>query len=997
MVKSTYSGDIQLDADCPWPGLAPFAEATQGFFHGRNEEIEQLFRLVRRANLAVLFGRSGLGKTSLIKAGLFPLLREGGFLPIYFRIDFQPSAQPPIDQFWKILAETLREYGVEGHPHKVHETMWEYFHGKDNDFWGPRNSLVMPVLVFDQFEEIFTLGRNVQASSQFLREVADLVENRTPQSLSDIIERDQSRIDDLDYSKDQVKVLIAFREDFLPEFEGCRSFMPSIMGERMRLTTMTGHQARDVILRSGGALIEEPVADRIIAFIAGPQSVTLTPDHVEIEPALISVICRELNERRRQAKREKITDDMLESAQGEIIAGFYDSSVSHVNEKTREFIQNELLTESGFRNSCAIDDAINTPGVTMEAIEHLIDCRLLRREIYLGTMRLELTHDLLAPVIKARRDQRRQAKIQHRHKRKIQAIVGAIALVLCGATIATTYYVHRQEAALERALREKDEKDKLYADKERLVAKLEILLKEKDDAQKGAVTNYNVSLGAAAKNADIIKQRVKEKRLSRGVAIDLLVNWNDMLEGLKVASPSQDSLIAEQQLTKSLHELYAELNDTSGMGRASAAGKSLAARISNEFPESAVGPQSHVQFLVAQSRAQLATGDFAGAEANARQSLAENTAIIASNPSTANSSRRLARDHFILGRVLARRHKLNEAEAEFRTALSLYEPDSTIKLIGREIAAVRRELARVLARQGRLDEGLLEAGSSVSTLTSMPDDKLTPNRAANIRGGIVLANLKYLYGDLPAAENIISDIEPRLDRWRGEDQDYGEWRDLYIWMQRSNGEIFLRNNKYDEAYAVLRKAIKDYRAPKLDGADYVISMSDYILSQAYMVKGQLANGAPVSGRKLLEESRLMLKEATNRQNSFSEGSALISLVDFALGDIAMARGNRKEALSRYATGIETMSLLVREYPDDIQWQWDLAMAQISESLIMAQTGMSVSSSRYEGARDTLKKILEAHPTVILWQQDFDRLPALPKIIARKTGGVRAPQVPPPWK
>ena len=68
-----------LDAENPWPGLMPFTEATQAFFHGREAEAAELLRRVRRERLTILFGQSGLGKTSLLCAGLFPRLRVADF------------------------------------------------------------------------------------------------------------------------------------------------------------------------------------------------------------------------------------------------------------------------------------------------------------------------------------------------------------------------------------------------------------------------------------------------------------------------------------------------------------------------------------------------------------------------------------------------------------------------------------------------------------------------------------------------------------------------------------------------------------------------------------------------------------------------------------------------------------------------------------------------------------------------------------------------------
>src|SRR5258706_3319394 len=43
----------------PWPGLMPFTEGAQAYFHGRETEAAELFRLIRRETVTVLFGQSG--------------------------------------------------------------------------------------------------------------------------------------------------------------------------------------------------------------------------------------------------------------------------------------------------------------------------------------------------------------------------------------------------------------------------------------------------------------------------------------------------------------------------------------------------------------------------------------------------------------------------------------------------------------------------------------------------------------------------------------------------------------------------------------------------------------------------------------------------------------------------------------------------------------------------------------------------------------------------
>jgi hypothetical protein len=99
-----------LDAENPWPGLMPFTEATQAFFHGRDAEAADLLRRVRRERLSILFGQSGLGKTSLLCAGLFPRLRAADFLPVYIRLDWTTERVSPVAQIKQALTENLAEH-----------------------------------------------------------------------------------------------------------------------------------------------------------------------------------------------------------------------------------------------------------------------------------------------------------------------------------------------------------------------------------------------------------------------------------------------------------------------------------------------------------------------------------------------------------------------------------------------------------------------------------------------------------------------------------------------------------------------------------------------------------------------------------------------------------------------------------------------------------------------------------------------------------------------
>lgn len=75
-------------------GLLPFQEADRDRFYGRETDTAALFEMIRRSDFrfGVLFGESGCGKTSLLRAGLLPKLWEEGYLPIFCRSYKDPLA-----------------------------------------------------------------------------------------------------------------------------------------------------------------------------------------------------------------------------------------------------------------------------------------------------------------------------------------------------------------------------------------------------------------------------------------------------------------------------------------------------------------------------------------------------------------------------------------------------------------------------------------------------------------------------------------------------------------------------------------------------------------------------------------------------------------------------------------------------------------------------------------------------------------------------------------
>ena len=97
-LEPTAESIFTLSSENPWPDLAAFGEDGKSFFKGRERETAELARLVKRESLSVCFGKSGTGKTSLLRAGLFPALREENYVPIYIRPNYDESTSPLVDQ-----------------------------------------------------------------------------------------------------------------------------------------------------------------------------------------------------------------------------------------------------------------------------------------------------------------------------------------------------------------------------------------------------------------------------------------------------------------------------------------------------------------------------------------------------------------------------------------------------------------------------------------------------------------------------------------------------------------------------------------------------------------------------------------------------------------------------------------------------------------------------------------------------------------------------------
>ena len=375
--------DAAVDSQHPWLGLASFTEETRQYFYGREEEVAELGRRVQRKLLTILFGQSGLGKTSILRAGIVPRLRPEGYCPVYVRIDYSRDSPAPSDQIKDAIFRATQAAGAWTQTGVAvgGESLWEFLHHRDDVLRDGSGKTLVPLLIFDQFEEIFTLAQSDdfgrQRAAQFVEDLADLVENRAPKALEARMDADDAAAEQFDFARADYRILIALREDYLAHLEGLKGAMPSITQNRMRLARMTGQQALAAVMKPGGKLVTEEVAAAIVRFTAGGSELA----NAEVEPSLLSLICRELNNARLAQGRSEISADLLAGSRDTILSEFYERALADQPPGVRQVIEDHLLTDSGFRESLAeerVQKAFAAAGAPPGMLGTLVDRRLLR-------------------------------------------------------------------------------------------------------------------------------------------------------------------------------------------------------------------------------------------------------------------------------------------------------------------------------------------------------------------------------------------------------------------------------------------------------------------------------------------------------------------------------------------------------------------------------------------------------------------------------------------
>jgi len=221
----------------PYPGLASFTEADAEYFFGRELEVEEMWKKLRRPHLLGLVGPSGAGKSSFIRAGLLPVIPTG-----WRAVVSTPGSQP----FTALAHALARDLAGD------EEAVQDLLRFDDPEVavslvtrWRCRHDQAL--IVVDQFEELFT-----QNPSETQERFAELLGRLALES--------------------DAHVLLSMRDDFLFH---CHAFEPlhPILSELTLLGPPTGAALRRAVvqpaLKCGYRFEDEDLVEEMVGEVGG--------------------------------------------------------------------------------------------------------------------------------------------------------------------------------------------------------------------------------------------------------------------------------------------------------------------------------------------------------------------------------------------------------------------------------------------------------------------------------------------------------------------------------------------------------------------------------------------------------------------------------------------------------------------------------------------------------------------------------------------------------
>lgn len=451
-------------------GTLPFGDTKvdQALFCGRDAEIEQFSSQIAASPIVLLFSRSGLGKTSLVNAGVVPALRQRGYLPIVVRLaagEFY-TQEPRLDNDGRVtgdIASNLLDQiehcaaaaGVEIKGEKDRSGLWAFF---SSARFHARDRGIRPVLIIDQFEELFS-RLAPEAKESFVDQLSDFARNRPPEEVrKDAEARIESAGSDLERQKltslaygevgHDAKLVLVVRDEVLPELEELTSSIPAIFRTIFRLLPLTPTEAREAIVvpaervaELGGEKLsyDADAVEEIVGFLRTKIVNGREVAGDSIEPMQLQMLCSDLERRCAAAKKLTVSSSDLGGVKGmrRVIDDYYRrviESLPRIRQgwngrryylsrsnwgmfnfprmAARYLCEMQLITSFGQRNSVQYNVITSEIGVQPADLRLMVNSYLLRTDARLNTQFYELSHDsLVAPLINRRRMRQKIGRI----------------------------------------------------------------------------------------------------------------------------------------------------------------------------------------------------------------------------------------------------------------------------------------------------------------------------------------------------------------------------------------------------------------------------------------------------------------------------------------------------------------------------------------------------------------------------------------------------------
>jgi formylglycine-generating enzyme required for sulfatase activity len=439
-----------------YPGIQPFSSENQDLFFGRDDDIMALGRLVKLRQQVTLYGKSGLGKSSLIHAGLLPLLELQAYHPIFIRFgSYQEGYTPePLATFTQSLPEVGSAVSFYQKIEEGEPSLWEQFKAIQ---WSLRNEQGKEptiLLIFDQFEELFTYPEGVEV---FAETLSELLNDKMPRSfrkaLDNLLESPELPITEAELtfleSPLQVKALFSVRSDKLSLLDRISDQLPFILRNCYELHPLGPEKAEQAIVAPAGLEGENFKSPR---FCYASQALKKMLDFLSqgnqhrVEPFQLQLLCQQIeqqvtldppktgSEGLPEVKPEHLPD--LEA----LYLGYYEKAISALRseqeqQKARLLVEEGLiLAEEERRLTVDYGQIKRQYNLETSSLQQLVDLRLLRAEPNrLGGLSYELSHDsLLAPILRVRNERKAkeaEVRAQAEAKAKMQKRIKNLSIM----------------------------------------------------------------------------------------------------------------------------------------------------------------------------------------------------------------------------------------------------------------------------------------------------------------------------------------------------------------------------------------------------------------------------------------------------------------------------------------------------------------------------------------------------------------------------------------